>query len=59
MFLVGLLIFRRREFDGIVDGIVYAGLVAAGFAFTENILYFGRAFAEEADDRAAACVFAC
>lgn len=45
-FLVGLLIFRRREFDGIVDGIVYAGLVAAGFAFTENILYFGRAFAE-------------
>jgi protease PrsW len=47
-FLVGLLIFRRREFDGIIDGIVYAGLVAAGFAFTENILYFGRAFTEEA-----------
>ncbi len=46
-FLVGLLIFRRREFDGIIDGIVYAGLTAAGFAFTENILYFGRAFAEE------------
>jgi RsiW-degrading membrane proteinase PrsW (M82 family) len=47
-FLVGLLIFRYREFDGIVDGIVYAGLVAAGFAFTENILYIGRAFAEDA-----------
>ncbi len=47
-FLVGLLIFRRREFDGIIDGIVYAGLVATGFAFTENILYFGRAFTEEA-----------
>ena len=46
-FLVGMLIFRRREFDGVIDGIVYAGLVAAGFAFTENILYFGRAFAEE------------
>jgi len=45
-FVVGLLIFRRREFDGIVDGIVYAGLTAAGFAFTENILYLGRAFAE-------------
>jgi RsiW-degrading membrane proteinase PrsW (M82 family) len=45
-FVVGLLIFRRREFDGIVDGIVYAGLVAAGFAYTENILYMGRAFAE-------------
>lgn len=46
-FVVGVLIFRFREFDGIVDGIVYAGLVAAGFAFTENILYIGRAFAED------------
>jgi len=44
-FLVGLLCVRRREIDGLVDGVVYAGLVAAGFAFTENILYFGRAFA--------------
>ena len=25
-----------------MDGIVYAGIVAAGFAFTENILYLGR-----------------
>jgi len=46
-FLVGLLIFRRHEFDGVVDGIVYAGLAAAGFAFTENILYVGRAFVED------------
>ncbi|WP_418607228.1 PrsW family intramembrane metalloprotease [Georgenia sp. SUBG003] len=39
-----LLIFlvRRRFFDGPVDGIVYAAVVAAGFAFTENILYFVR-----------------
>jgi hypothetical protein len=44
-FLIGLLWLWRREFDGVVDGIVYAGLVAAGFAFTENVLYFGRAFA--------------
>jgi len=44
-FLVGLLWLRRREFDGVVDGIVYAGLVATGFAFTENVLYLGRAFA--------------
>ena len=37
-----LLIFllRRRYFDGPVDGIVYGSVVAAGFAFTENILYF-------------------
>ncbi|MGH4023301.1 MAG: PrsW family intramembrane metalloprotease, partial [Pseudonocardiaceae bacterium] len=46
-FLIGLVWWRRREFDGVVDGIVYAGLVAAGFAFTENILYFGRAFASD------------
>jgi protease PrsW len=39
-----LLIFllRRKYFDGVVDGIVYAAVVAAGFAFTENIIYFGR-----------------
>ena len=48
VFLVGLLVFNRREFDGVVDGVVYAGLVAAGFAFTENILYFGAAFVEDA-----------
>ena len=38
-----LLLVRRSHFDGPVDGIVYAGTVAAGFAFTENILYFGSA----------------
>ena len=39
-----VLLFRRREFDGVVDGIVLAGLSGLGFAFTENVLYFGRAF---------------
>lgn len=38
-----LVLVRRSHFDGPVDGIVYAGTVAAGFAFTENILYFGSA----------------
>jgi RsiW-degrading membrane proteinase PrsW (M82 family) len=41
--VVLVLLWRRREFDGVVDGIVYAGLAGAGFAFTENVLYFGRA----------------
>ncbi|WP_309065227.1 PrsW family glutamic-type intramembrane protease [Microbacterium sp.] len=38
-----LLIFAmgRRTFDGPVDGVVYGALVGAGFAFTENIQYFG------------------
>ena len=37
-----LLVLWRREFDGIVDGIVYAGVVALGFATVENVLYYGR-----------------
>jgi protease PrsW len=39
-------LLHRREFDGITDGIVYAGIVAAGFAFTENIQYLGQAYTE-------------
>ncbi len=37
-----LLIFlvQRRRFDGPVDGVVYGAVMAAGFAFVENILYF-------------------
>lgn len=45
-FVLGIMLFLRNEFDGVVDGVVYAGFVAAGFAFMENIYYFGRAFAE-------------
>ena len=43
-----LLIFlvARKYFDGPVDGVVYAATIAAGFAFTENILYFGREIVE-------------
>ena len=32
----------RRTFNGPVDGIVYACVIAEGFAFAENILYFVR-----------------
>jgi RsiW-degrading membrane proteinase PrsW (M82 family) len=32
----------RHEFDSILDGIVYAGIVALGFAATENTLYIYR-----------------
>lgn len=36
-----LLLWRRRhELDSYTDGVVYAAMVATGFAFTENILYF-------------------
>lgn len=42
-----IFLFRRRQFGGIVDGIVVAGFTATGFAFTENILYLGNAFGED------------
>ena len=44
LFIVLLLLYRRQEFDGILDGIVYAGMVGIGFAFTENILYLASAY---------------
>ena len=38
--------WKKDEFDGVVDGIVYASMAALGFAMTENILYYGKAAAE-------------
>lgn len=41
-----LLIFffwKKDEFDGVIDGIVYAAMAGLGFAMTENIQYYGRA----------------
>lgn len=35
--------FRRRDFDGVVDGIIYATFVALGFAAVENVVYYARA----------------
>ncbi len=34
-----LMAVRRREIDGVMDGIVYAGWVALGFAVVEDFLY--------------------
>lgn len=39
-------LLARRYFDGPVDGLVFAALVAGGFAFTENIQYFAVQIAE-------------
>jgi RsiW-degrading membrane proteinase PrsW (M82 family) len=41
--LLILLLALRKEFDGVVDGIVYACVIALGFATVENVLYYGRA----------------
>ena len=44
--LAVLLVFLvfRKEFDSILDGIVYAGISALGFAATENTLYIWRGY---------------
>jgi RsiW-degrading membrane proteinase PrsW (M82 family) len=47
--LLLLVLFAPKHFNGPVDGVVFAFTIAAGFAFTENILYFGRAIAESSD----------
>jgi RsiW-degrading membrane proteinase PrsW (M82 family) len=39
--LVVLFLAYRREFDNVLDGIVYGAMVGLGFAFVENILYLG------------------
>jgi RsiW-degrading membrane proteinase PrsW (M82 family) len=44
--VVLILVLRRREFHGVVDGIVYAGMAGIGFAYVENVLYLGRTMAE-------------
>ena len=54
-----LLIFwiNRAHFDGPIDGIVYGGMVGAGFAFTENILYFADSYLGAAAPEELATVF--
>lgn len=39
MALLILALFFSKEFDGVLDGIVYGALIGFGFAMTENILY--------------------
>lgn len=46
IFILVMWLLFRKEFNGLTDGIVYAGIVAAGFAFVENIQYFGDAALE-------------
>jgi RsiW-degrading membrane proteinase PrsW (M82 family) len=47
--LVVLYVRKRQEFDGIIDGVVYASMAGLGFAATENILYYSDAYLEGYD----------
>ncbi|SER57184.1 Membrane proteinase PrsW, cleaves anti-sigma factor RsiW, M82 family [Streptomyces qinglanensis] len=42
-----IFLFRRRHLDSVISGIAAAGITAAGFAFTENILYLGTAYGKD------------
>jgi len=46
MALVIVFWFARKEFDGVMDGLLYGSLAGFGFAMTENVFYFQRAFHE-------------
>ncbi len=45
--LLAIFWLHRSEFDGVLDGIIYGGIVGFGFAMTENALYFSAELAEE------------
>jgi protease PrsW len=37
--VLGVFLIFRHEFDSVLDGIIYAGVAALGFAATENVYY--------------------
>ena len=45
----GMFFFLRRQFDGVVDGVIYATFAALGFAAVENIIYYSQAAREGGD----------
>ncbi|MEZ4295119.1 MAG: PrsW family intramembrane metalloprotease [Polyangiaceae bacterium] len=49
MAVLGFFYFLRREFDGIVDGIIYGILCGLGFAAVENVSYYARAAVQGQD----------
>ena len=40
LFLVTVVLLRRQQIHGLLDGVVYGALVGVGFAFVEDILYY-------------------
>jgi RsiW-degrading membrane proteinase PrsW (M82 family) len=42
--VLGVFLLARNEFDGLLDGIIYGAIVGFGFAMSENVLYFMRAW---------------
>jgi protease PrsW len=46
LFLVAVVLLRRQQIHGLLDGVVYGALVGVGFAFVEDILYYISALQE-------------
>ncbi|MRJ78171.1 PrsW family intramembrane metalloprotease [Aeromicrobium sp. SMF47] len=49
LFLLLTFVRARRVIDGVLDGLVYAGIVGIGFAFIENIGYYASSYTGSAD----------
>ena len=44
LFLLLTFLRARRVIDGVLDGLIYAGIVGLGFAFVENIGYYASSY---------------
>jgi protease PrsW len=40
LFLIVVVLFRRAQIHGLLDGLIYGALVGVGFAFVEDIFYY-------------------
>ncbi|MGH3471753.1 MAG: PrsW family intramembrane metalloprotease, partial [Nocardioidaceae bacterium] len=44
--IFAIVLWRKHDFNAVVAGVVYGGLVGTAFAFTENLVYYGPLFQE-------------
>lgn len=54
--LLMILLRRRTEFNGVIDGLVYGAVVGMGFAVSEDLFFYVEAMLEGADEFAATVV---
>ncbi len=55
--LLFLYLVKRKEFDGVVDGVIYATMIALGFSMMENVHYYAKAFAVGGNENASTVFF--
>ncbi len=52
-----IFIWKRQEFDGVLDGLLYGALIGFGFAMTEDFFYYVGAFDEGGIGSLSAVIF--